>query len=84
MAQTRPCRIRSLLSRAFSTPDALARLKANLDRFPGREAIKDFYLLTGKPETPTADATRLLKGLDDRFNSAISAYTPRVPPVSAG
>lgn len=62
--------------RVVTTPDAIARLKANLDRCPGGEAIKNFYLLTGKPETARADATQLLKALDDRFNSAISAYTP--------
>ena len=69
--------------RVCTTREAVARIKANLDRCPGKEAIKDFYLLTGSEERARADAERLLKELDDRFRSASRAYTPGFRQIEA-
>ena len=62
--------------RVYTTPEALARLRANLDRCPGRDAIKDYYLITGDAGTAGADATRLLRELDNRFRDASINYNP--------
>ncbi len=62
--------------RVYTTPEGVARLKASLDRCPGRDAIKDFYLITGDANTAEADAARLLNQMDGRFRTAIVGYNP--------
>jgi hypothetical protein len=54
--------------RVFTTPEQVARLKANLDRCPGQEALKEFSLLTGDPRTAKQEALRALQGLSARQN----------------
>lgn len=60
--------------RVYTTPAAVASLKANLDRCPGKDAIKNYYLITGDAATATADADRVIAGLDARFRDASQAY----------
>lgn len=53
--------------RVIATPESLARLKANLDRCPGRQQIKDFSLLTGDAATALAEAKRADHWLNECF-----------------
>lgn len=59
--------------RVMSTPALLARLKANLDRCPGKELIKNTYLISGDPQRAIGEA-----------NEAVSLLTHnRFPPMLA-
>ncbi|OPZ83832.1 MAG: hypothetical protein BWY76_02103 [bacterium ADurb.Bin429] len=53
--------------RVIITPEALATLKANLDRCPGKEQIVNFALLTGNAETALAEAKRAEHWLNELF-----------------
>lgn len=63
--------------RVVTTPGHLARLKANLERCPGRDAIRNDSLLTGDPDTALAEARQALRFLvsgHDRLNWHMTHY----------
>ena len=51
-------------------------MRANLDRCPGKEAIKNCYLITGDVKTAINEANRTLRQLDDRFRTSSGNYNP--------
>ncbi|HOF88155.1 MAG TPA: hypothetical protein PLZ36_08650, partial [Armatimonadota bacterium] len=55
--------------RALTTPELLARLKANLDRCPGKAQIEHFSLITGDVKTAETEAAQALAGLAGRLRS---------------
>jgi hypothetical protein len=62
--------------RVFITADQLQRLKANLDRCPGKAQIKDYYLLSSDPTRLQQEADRAMRNLDDRFRMGLEGYNP--------
>jgi hypothetical protein len=53
--------------RMFATPASLQKLRANLDRCPGKERIKDTFLLTGDPTKAVAEGKLAVAALDSRL-----------------
>lgn len=60
--------------RAAATPATLARLKANLERCPGRAVIADTYLISGDPAKAVAEADRAIASVDSRFSQALPFF----------
>lgn len=60
--------------RVFGTPESIKRLKADLDRCPGKEQIKSFSLLTGDVKTATDDAKAAMSAIDGRMNGALPYF----------
>jgi len=79
--------------RVFTTPADLARLKANLDRCPGRDVIQNYSLITGDAKTAQAEGeqalrwlgegTRLLNSYIAHYRQTQSAYAPAFHAESA-
>lgn len=53
--------------RATATADSWARIKANLERWPGREPLRDTWLVSGDPAKAAAEAQRASARLLGRF-----------------
>ena len=54
--------------RIYGTPDSIQRLKANLNRCPGKDQIKNFSLLTGDLKSAIADAHQAIEYMDNRMS----------------
>jgi hypothetical protein len=60
--------------RAVATPESLAKIKANLDRWPGKELLKDTFLVSGDPQKAAAEARRAIQSLDSRLGQSLPFF----------
>ena len=60
--------------RIYGTPDSLPRLKANLERCPGKEQIKNFSLITGNVDTAVQEAHQAIEAIDGRMAVALTYF----------
>ncbi len=60
--------------RAVLTAAQLADIKKNIDRWPGKELLKDAYLVNGDPKAAEKEAQHAIQQLDSRFNSSLPFF----------
>ncbi len=60
--------------RIYGTPESLPRLKANLERCPGKEQIKDFSLITGSVDTSVKEAHQAMASIDGHMDYALTYF----------
>jgi len=60
--------------RVFGSPEQLARLKANLDKCPGKDQIKDYALVTGNVKTATRNGQEADWTLANHFDFSLQYF----------